>query len=392
MIIDLNRPGLLDFGRDNNIRKYFYRLWEITIRQEQICERKARKMKMNAYWLFLFVGVSITSCAPQRVVIDYTASEKIFWPGPPEKPRISYLWMVSALSESTAEGIAGFLAGTDTGTSDPVTSTRLLRPYGVFADEMGFLYITDPGAFRVTIIDIKNALSRNILETGEADFLSPIGVVAYKGKIYVSDSLLKKVFIFQSDGKPAGEFQGEFDRPTSLAIDQTRGLIYVSDTLSHQIFIYNLEGIRRGSIGKNGSEKGEFNFPTHLWVDSSGKLYVTDAMNFRIQIFSPEGKHEGMFGMLGDAYSELDKPKGVAVDSDGNIYVVDSIKDTVKIFNREGQLLLFFGEQGRDFGQFWLPSGIFIDSRNQIYVADTYNGRVQAFKYMGGNAVTSPVR
>lgn len=333
--------------------------------------------------MVLLVCIGLTSCAAQKVVIDTTAAGKILWPGPPEKPRISYQWMISELSEETGEGIARFVAGTDGGASDPVMSSRLLRPYGIFVDEMGVVYITDTGAFRVTVIDVRNALSRNILKAGDADFLSPIGIVAYRGKIYVSDSLLRKVFIFHADGKFEGEFQGAFDRPTSLAIDRSRDIIYVSDTLSHQIFIYSLDGRRLGRIGKNGSEAGEFNFPTHLWVDSSGRLYVTDAMNFRIQMFSPEGNFEGMFGKLGDAYSELDKPKGVAVDGDGHIYVIDSIKDTVKIFNREGELLLFFGEQGYDFGQFSLPSGIFIDNNNQIYVADTYNGRVQSFKYMG---------
>jgi sugar lactone lactonase YvrE len=309
--------------------------------------------------------------------------EKIFWPGPPEKPRISYLWSVSVVSETERSGIYDFFAGDPVSDlTDPRASTRLLRPYSIFVDDSGLLYITDPGAYRVTIIDIKRGISRNIIDAGGEDFLSPIGVVAYEEKIYASDSSLKKVYIFDIEGRLVGELEGEFERPTSLALDRNRGIIYVSDTLAHTIYIYSPDGRRQGSIGKNGSGQGELNFPTHLWVDGKGRLYVTDSMNFRIQIFSPAGKFEDMFGVLGDAYGHLDKPKGVASDSEGNIYVVDAIQDTVKIFNREGKLLLFFGQQGQNYGQFWLPSGIFIDNDDIIYVVDTYNGRVQVFRYL----------
>jgi DNA-binding beta-propeller fold protein YncE len=316
--------------------------------------------------------------------MDRTAMEKIIWPGPPEKPRITYLWSLAVVSGSERDGTLDLIAGRqDADLSNPKGSTRLLRPYGIFADA-DLLYITDPGASRVTIVDMKNSTSMNIVGAEGKDFESPIGVVALDEKIYISDSVLKKVFVFGREGNLLGKLEGDFERPTALALDRTRGKIYVADSLAHKVYIYDREGKRTGSIGKHGSGKGEFNFPVHLWVDGSGKLYVTDSLNFRIQVFSPEGRLESMFGALGDAYGDLDKPKGVATDSQGNIYVVDSIKDEVKIFDRAGNLLLLFGQEGQDYGQFWLPSGIFVDNRDTIYVADTYNGRVQAFKYIGG--------
>ena len=340
--------------------------------------------RRTGYCIYLvLMMILVISCTPQKAVIDRSAMDKILWPGPPEKPRISYLWNTALLSGSEGSRASRFLAGDDDAT-DPRTSERLLRPYSIFVDEQGILYITDPGAYRITIIDPSSGVSRNILDAGKQEFLSPIGIVAFRGKIYVSDSTLNKVFIFDAEGRLSGEFQGEFKRPTSLALDRARGRVYVSDTLAHVIYQYDLEGKRLGALGRNGSEAGEFNFPTHIWIDKTGRLSVTDAMNFRIQLFSPDGIYEGSIGRLGDAYGDLEKPKGVAADSDGNIYVVDAIKDMVKIFSREGKLLLFFGQQGHDFGQFWLPSGIFIDDKDHIYVADTYNGRVQVFKYLGG--------
>jgi DNA-binding beta-propeller fold protein YncE len=333
--------------------------------------------------LIAVITVMLASCAPQKALIDRSGMDKIIWPGPPERPRITFLWSVTNLSDDPQSRAARFLAGEEDA-ADSRTSDRFLRPYSIFVDEAGLLYVTDPGAYRVTVIDPKSGDTRHIVETGKEEFLSPVGIAAFRGRIYVSDSGLNKVFIFGPDGKRFGELAGEFMRPTSLAIDRSRGVMYVTDTLAHLVYRYDLDGRRLGVISRKGLEEGEFNYPTHIWVDNKGSLYVTDSMNFRIMIFSPDGTFETMFGRLGDALGELDKPKGVATDGDGNIYVVDSIQDMVKIFNREGKLLLSFGEQGRDFGQFWLPSGIFIDEKNQIYVADTYNGRVQVFKYLGG--------
>lgn len=332
--------------------------------------------------ILTFILASIvTSCAPGNVKIDKEAMGKIIWPGPPESPRIKYQWSLSNVSGKETDSLYDLVLGKEGDFSDPQTSPRLLRPYGIYVDGDN-LYIADTGAFRVTVIDLKNFKARNITNAGSTEFLSPVGIVAFEGMIYVSDSVLKKVFIFDREGRLSGEFQGSFQRPTSLAIDGKKRIIYVSDTLSHVIHRFDLKGADLGIIGGNGSDVGEFNFPTHLWVDNQERLYVTDEMNFRIQIFSPEGEFTGTFGLAGDAPQNLERPKGIATDSDGNVYVVDSLKDTVKIFSRDGELLLWFGKEGRDFGEFYLPSSIFIDGNDNIYVADTYNGRVQVFQYI----------
>lgn len=324
----------------------------------------------------------MASCASQKAAIDRTAAETIFWPGQPERPRIVYQWTVSSWASEAGRFFDFFAGGVGGDITDPQSATQLIRPYGIYADDQDSLIIADTGAFRVTIINTRTGELSHILKAGNEDLLSPIGVVSYQGRIFISDSLLKKVFIFDSGMRLAGTFEGAFERPTALALDAERKYMYVADTVAHTIYKYNLEGKRLGSFGKQGSEKGEFNFPAHLWVGAQGELFVTDSMNFRVQIFSPREEFLDMFGSLGDAYGNLEKPKGIATDSAGNIYVVDAIKDMVKMFNREGKLLLFFGGQGQDYGQLYLPSGIFI--RNDfIYVADTYNSRVQVFRYLG---------
>lgn len=332
--------------------------------------------------LIVFMILPLASCASQKALIDQSAMAKIYWPGPPEKPRISYLWSVTTGLEGTGSRAFHILAGSDDIT-DPRASSRLLRPYGLFVDDQDLLYITDPGALRVTVINPKDGDIRHVVSAGSDEFLSPIGIVAFQERIYVSDSLLKKVFILDKGGKLVGTFEGLFERPTAMALDRARSHIYVADTQADAIYRYSPEGKRLGRIGRGGTGEGEFHSPTHIWVDGAGNLYVTDTLNFRVQRFSADGVFRSMFGMLGDAHGDLDKPKGIATDSDGNIYVADSIKDTIKIFSSEGKLLLFFGQQGTNYGEFWLPSGIFMDSRDRLFVADTYNSRIQVFRYLG---------
>jgi len=331
----------------------------------------------------------LVACAAPKAYIDKTAMRQIIWPGPPEKPRIQYLWSINQVSTTLSgrtPGLFDFILGeTSEDVTDPKTSNVLMRPYSIFIDSKEKLYITDPGAFRVTVIDLKTLDAFNIYGIKGEEFSFPIGVVVNSvGHIYISDSMLKKVFVFDEKGNYLFQFEGDFLRPTGMAIDLKFSRIYVSDTLQHKVYVYSLDGKRIGSIGKPGSLLGELNFPTHLFVDKDGLLYVTDTMNFRIQIFDQYGKSVNSIGSIGDVYGNLDKPKGVAVDSEGHIYVVDSIKDTVKIFDRNGNLLLFFGEKGHRYGDFYMPSGIFIDQKNTIYVADTYNMRIQTFQFIGG--------
>ncbi|GBD99318.1 serine/threonine-protein kinase PknD [bacterium BMS3Abin07] len=353
-------------------------------------EKTFRKRCFNIIVISTLVLLSAAGCVTTRkAFIDRTAKGDIKWPGPPEKPRIEYLWSLSIVGmtgERGRRGLLDFLAGrAEGGITDPRTSNTLLRPYSIFVDDKRNLYITDTGAYRVTIVNLDTMETHYIISAGKRDLLFPVGIVVNReGKIFVSDSVLRKVFIYNQNRKLTGEFQGEFLRPTGLAIDNNRNIIYVADTLAHRIYVYSSDGTRLSGIGRHGAGDGEFNFPTHLWVDNNGFLYVTDSMNFRIQIFTPDGNFYKAFGTIGDAYGNLDKPKGIATDSAGHIYVIDSIKDMVKIYNFKGQLLLFFGSEGRNYGQFWLPSGIFIDSNNTIYVADTYNMRLQVFQYLGG--------
>ncbi|TAL24926.1 MAG: hypothetical protein EPN94_06340 [Nitrospirae bacterium] len=333
--------------------------------------------------IILFALIFIIGCAPvYRANIDYTASEGILWPGQPEKPRIKYLWSLYSLAPQMS--FADFLAGGGD-PSDPKTSLALLTPNSVYF-ENDRLYIADTGAMRVTVVNTKTMDILQVGVDGKGELEYPVGAIADKaGNIYVADSDLRKVLVYDRDGKFIKNFSTiNFQRPTGLAYDREREVIYVVDTLDHKVYGIGSDGNVKLSFGKRGDGSVEFNYPSHISVGANGRLCVSDSLNFRIQCLDREGRLIFKFGSAGDSYDKFAIPKGVAEDSEGNIYVVDSLQDMVKIFNRDGRLLLFFGEKGSSLGMFWLPTGIFIDKDDKIYVADAYNHRVQVFQFLGG--------
>src|SRR4030066_2598977 len=326
---------------------------------------------------------------------EQSKKDRAAWPLPPDEPKISYVMTIETprnvgVKKSIFKRIVEFIVGKE-------PEPRIQRPFGVLSDGNGMVYVTDTGLQTVPCFDCKNKKYRQIFklinEPQPSRLLSPLGIVLDEsGRLYVSDSILKKVYIFDKTDKhlfTIGE-DGEFGRPTGLAIDKSSGKLYITDTINHKIWVYDIKtpfsitekGKRLSSFGNRGKDNGEFNFPTHISVDPKGDVYVTDALNFRVQVFNPEGKFITSIGKMGNTLGTFSKPKGLGTDSDGNIYVVDNLYDTIQIFNRSGELLLNFASLGGGNGGLWLPNGLFVDKDNFIFVADTYNERVQVFRYL----------
>lgn len=304
------------------------------------------------------------------------------WPPPPQTPRIQYVRSIFGPSDIGMKK-SWFKKTMDTISGKDETREMLLRPYGVFADSER-IYTTDPGSRILHVFDMREKKYLKITKADEEELRSPIGVASDdNGEIYLSDSLLKRVFIFDKEGKYLREIGSDtlFIRPAGIAVDKER--LYVVDTHGHKILVFSKkEGSFLFSFGKNGTRNGEFNYPTNIFAGKDKFLYITDSMNFRVQIFDTSGSFISTFGKHGDGSGDFSKPKGIAVDSAGYIYVADALFDAVQIFDKDGRLLLAFGNTGHGRGQMILPAGLFIDEKDRIYVADSYNNRIQIFQYL----------
>lgn len=304
------------------------------------------------------------------------------WPGPPEPARVVHRANVRQAGDLAKPAPFSGLARLITGD----TAGRLLRPHGVAVESGRRLYVTDQERQGVYIFDMKAAGEKVITRVDEEFLVSPVGVAACGEWFAFSDSALKKVFVMTPEGKLVRTIvkPGGFGRPAGLAYEPRTGRLHVADTLANEICSFNLRtGELVARFGAPGEKPGQFNMPTHLFVDGSGRFYVADSMNFRVQIFDAAGRFVSQVGKLGDASGHMAVPKGLAVDSHGHIYIVDSYFSTVQIFDDRGTFLLAFGSPGVESGSFQVPAGLTVDADNRIYVCDTHNRRVQIFQYVG---------
>lgn len=332
-------------------------------------------------WLGILLMASwVISCSTERPTV--IEQQNLVWPSPPAQAKIRFVSLFSkpidlGIERGFLQWIGDLFAGEET--------YRLVRPMSIVVTDSLKIYVADPGAKGVHRFDLKARKYQLITRQDDLILTSPVALcLGPDNSVYVVDSELAQVFQIGDSADHAQRVLSSitFQQPTGIAYHTRLKRIYISDTALHQIKVINEKGILETTIGKRGSNEGEFNFPTYLWLDTRDKLLVTDSLNFRIQIFNTEGQYINTFGQQGDASGNLARPKGVAADKYGHIYVVDALHNAIQIFNEEGNLLLPVGSQGHKAGEFWLPAGIFLTNNGEIYVADSHNQRVQILRYI----------
>jgi sugar lactone lactonase YvrE len=331
----------------------------------------------------VLIAILVTSCASQTVVDPFGGGGRV-WPEAPSLERIEFVTEFSSLTDlgarpSTWRKILNMAAGRQV--------DAMVRPMAVATTGDGqIIFVADPDAHCVHRYDLQRSIYTCLSIKGDEMLSSPVGLtVTDDGRLFVSDSQLGRVYQVAAGKKWLEPFdlQDALQQPTGLFWDSSVKLLYVIDTGDQSIKVFSPTGVLVREFSERGSQPGQLNFPTYLWVDAGGELLVTDSLNFRVQRFDRDGTYLETFGSVGDQAGDFARPKGVATDSFGHVYVIDALFHSIQIFDRHGTLLLSIGGLGHDKGQFWLPNGIFISPDNTIFVTDSYNKRVQVFRYIG---------
>lgn len=258
---------------------------------------------------------------------------------------------------------------------------EIIKPFNIWASDPKHYWILDQGAGG--IFEVKDGRGSSISSLKKAEHLYPslVGICrTTEDNLLFTDSRLNQVIQIKKDQRSIFGDSLLLKQPTGIACDPASGDIWIVETGAHRIIRCNRDGQMISKLGGRGTDPGQFNFPTFIWIDKDGLIYIVDSMNHRIQMFNTKGKCLGAFGELGDATGYMARPKGVATDSRGHIYVADALFHVIQIFDRKGKFLYSFGSQGQGQGDFWMPTGLYIDAQDNIYVADSYNARVQIFK------------
>ena len=330
--------------------------------------------------LLAFLAIlSINGCA----TMDSAKEEAIFWPEPPEEPKIAYVRSYSGKSDFSENSFLNRIFGKP-------YEPPFRKPSGVFAvGNKVYVTLTDAGS--VAVIDPEAKKTGDKLtffgDQGKGKLATPLGITGARDGsiIFVADTVLKRVMGYDATGKLIAVIgkQDEFVNPVGVAVNDELGRLYVLDGKGHNVQVYSLKGEKLFQFGEGGQAEGNLYFPYGIAIDrKTGNVYITDTMNFRVMVFDKEGKFLRKIGELGDIPGTFSRPKGIGIDSEGHLYVSDAAFGNVQIFDESGALLMFIGGPGAEPGSFQIPAGIYVDKDDRIYVADSLNRRVQVFQYL----------
>jgi len=317
-----------------------------------------KKIKMLAGAILLSLVVACSSAPPK------VESGIVFYPSPPDSPRIQFLTRITSEEDIGAERdrFREFV----TGKREPIMVVA--RPWDI-DHTPGKLYVSDKTIRRILVVDLEEKRFKLVDSRSSGALENPGGIfIDSAGYKYIADRNRGEVLVFDQTDHFFRSYKSDPDfNPTDVVVYGDR--IYASDVGTESIKIFDrVSGDVIQTIGEQGETEGTFRFPTHLTIDDDGNLFVTDFLNFRVQKFDADGNFIRTIGEPGDFPGAMPRPKGIDVDREGHLYAVDSAFEMVQIFDIEtGNPLMPFGKFGSINGGTWLPAGVHIDYDNLEY-------------------------
>jgi len=284
----------------------------------------------------------------------------VFYPALPDPPRIQLLTTLTGERDlrGSSSSFARFILGDDD------SAQQLAQPYGM-AMFKGRLYVADTGVAGVAIFDFKAKRFSYLAESANGQMTRPINIsIDTDGTKYISDAGRNQILVYDHDDRFVAAYgkTGQF-KPTDVAITSDR--LYVCDVKHHQIHVLDKRtGKSLFIFGKAGSGDGELFHPTNIAIGLDGDIYVSETSNYRIQRFTMDGTPVRTYGAVGATPGSFARPKGIAIDRAGRMLVSDAAFENVQVFDDQARLLLFFGQAGTPGERMHLPTGVSIDYDN----------------------------
>jgi DNA-binding beta-propeller fold protein YncE len=221
---------------------------------------------------------------------------------------------------------------------------RFDGPTGIAVDANGNILVADTNNSRIQKFSPTGTFvsGMGIKGTEYGQLGAPNGIAIDRvGNIYVADASRHVVEKLTSDDSVIAEWKGPppgFYGPRRIAIGRDES-VYVVDQGRTRIVKFSSDGQVLTSWGSKGNGDGQFDDPTSVAVDTTNnKVYVADPRNRRIQVFDSDGKFITKWFI-----PDWGRPAGfedLAIDSDRNrLYASSANMDAVLMFDLNGNRL-----------------------------------------------------
>ena len=255
-------------------------------------------------------------------------------------------------------------------------------PSGIAVDGNGNILVADTNNGRIEKFSPTGIFLSTIgtKGTGHGQLGDPNGIAIDRtGNIYVAEAGNHRVQKLAPDGTFIVEWKGPepgFYGPRRIAIGPD-GSIYVVDQGHNRIVKFSLDGQVLSVWGGPGNAVGQFNDPTSVAVDpATNKVYVADPRNKRIQVFDANGKFVTKWPV-----PEWGQPHGfedLAIDSDsGRLYASSANMNAVVVYDLEGHRLGTLAPSPPD--RLEGPSAIAL-AKDRLFVLNTTSARVSLIR------------
>ncbi|HEY1461785.1 MAG TPA: NHL repeat-containing protein [Terriglobales bacterium] len=214
-------------------------------------------------------------------------------------------------------------------------------PTGIAVDGSGNILVADTNNSRIEKFSATGSLigTFGIKGAGRGQLQSPNGIAIDRlGNIYIADGSNHCLQKLAPDGRFVAEWKGPepgLYGPRRVAIGPDDS-IYVVDQGHNRIAKFTPDGQVLATWGSKGNSDGQFNDPTSVAVDpATNKVYVADPINKRIQVFDQNGKFFTKWSV--SAWGEPAGFEDLAVDSHtGRLYASSTHLDAVLVFDLKG--------------------------------------------------------
>ncbi len=251
---------------------------------------------------------------------------------------------------------------------------RFIEPVGIAVDHgNNEIYVIDSGLKRVFIFDLRGTpvFSFGSKESGG---IAPVDIAVKNGRIYLSQEGKGNVGVFNYKGVLAGALTAPGDfAPGAIAVDDD-GMVYVVNKSRTNCLVFDGAGKFRASIGEGLKS---------LSGVAAGKdrVYLITPIDSRaVHVYGKDGAFLFSFEGLEGEGGTLGIPIAAKVDRLDNLWVLDSIKGII-VYNKEGyEISRVVMPAGTVEGQLFFPVDFDIDANDMLYVAEKGAKRVSVFK------------
>ncbi len=251
-------------------------------------------------------------------------------------------------------------------------------PLSVTFDQSGTIYV----AQKKGIVQVLDADGKQIAQLGGREkkwktiLRKPVGLAYSNNRLYVIDSSLSHIAVFNKKGKFIDKFgrggsgPKQFSSPRDICV--YKGIIYVADTGNNRIQVLGSNGVFLGEVGTVGEGKTRLKEPLSVAVDYRGDIYAADGFENCVKIYTQEGRYSRTI-------KNVKKARSIAADRNG-IFVSDLGPVNIKIFDFNLKKLFFFGSKGRSRAQFGSITNIALNHEGKVFISDLKRDLVHIFQ------------